>query len=212
MKVIKESQEGVKVQEALTTQEFVPQAENVLTKLAKARQFITNTPVKKAGRNSYSEYDYFTPAQISSLVEDACNKYGLLTVYNLKRDEFGLLAKLDVIDTANGATLSFQIVTDIPEIKATNSAQKLGGVVTYSERYLKMTAFGIVDNNLDFDTTTNTKKAATPKSAPEKKVLTKEAADAMIGFIADGKGEIVASKLAFYAPGAEVDRVITQLK
>ena len=32
--------------------------------------------------------------------------------------------------------------------------------MTYTERYLKMSLFWIIDNNLDFDTTENTKKNA----------------------------------------------------
>jgi hypothetical protein len=32
--------------------------------------------------------------------------------------------------------------------------------MTYTERYLKMSAFWIIDNNLDFDTTENTKANA----------------------------------------------------
>ena len=56
----------------------------------------------------------------------------------------------------------------IPEIKATNIAQQLGGCVTYTERYLKMSLFGITDNQLDFDTTENTKKQTeTATKVPE---------------------------------------------
>jgi hypothetical protein len=47
--------------------------------------------------------------------------------------------------------VKFSIATEIPEIKATNVAQQLGGAVTYSERYLLMIAYDIKDNNLDFD-------------------------------------------------------------
>lgn len=42
--------------------------------------------------------------------------------------------------------------------------------MTFCERYLKQTAFGIYDNNLDFDTTENTKKVAkAEEKADEKK-------------------------------------------
>ena len=65
------------------------------------------------------------------------------------------------IDTGN--SIEYIMATAIPEIKATNIAQQLGGCVTYTERYLKMSAFGIVDNNLDPDTTNNTKKTEEQK-------------------------------------------------
>ena len=54
----------------------------------------------------------------------------------------------------------------IPDITATNAAQQLGGCMTYTERYLKMTAFGIVDNSLDPDTTENTESTVKAQTKP----------------------------------------------
>lgn len=68
------------------------------------------------------------------------------------------------------------MATAIPSITATNAAQQLGGCVTYTERYLKMTAFGISDNTLDLDS----KKQETKKEtavADEKKWLNKNTKD-----------------------------------
>jgi hypothetical protein len=139
----------------------------IYNKLQQARDFIKNSPVKKEGKNSYSNYEYFTPSQISKLVHDACQETGLIHIYNLRRNKLGYTATIVIINTSKpDESIIFQIPTSIPEIKATNEAQKLGGAVTYSQRYLLMIAFDIVDNSLDFDTTKNTINQTKP--APQK--------------------------------------------
>jgi hypothetical protein len=143
-------------------------AKNVKRKLLDARGIISNTKMKKAGSNKFSNYDYFTPDQVDKLVFDACNQTGLLTVFNFLRKEDGYEGTLTVYDVDSDSEIVFTMATDVPEIKATNITQKIGGSTTYTERYLKMTAFGIMDNSLDFDS----QKPAT-QSVPEKKKMTK---------------------------------------
>lgn len=123
----------------------------VLKKMLAARKLIAANEMKKAGRNSYSGFDYFTPEQVKILVDNACFEFNLLTKFDLIRGEMGLTAYLAIIDLDSGESINFSTPTEIPEIKATNAAQRLGGTMTFTERYLKMTAFGIADNTLDFD-------------------------------------------------------------
>jgi len=120
-----------------------------IKKLQQARQEIRNTKLEKKGFNSFSKYKYFTPEQISELTSNP--KFGLFNKFDLVRTEHGLMARLSVIDIESGKSVDFQIATEIPEIKATNVAQQLGGCVTYSERYLLQIAYDIKDNSLDFD-------------------------------------------------------------
>ena len=136
----------------------------IYKKIASVKESIKKTKLEKKGHNEFSNYDYFTPDQIESLVYDSCNSNGLLTKFDLKRNEFGEFGILSVIDIESGETESFEMATAIPVIKATNIAQQLGGCVTYTERYLKMTAFGIVENNLDPDSKDNSEpKETQPK-------------------------------------------------
>lgn len=137
--------------------------EKLLQKIAKAKQEIKETKMKKEGKNTYSNYEYFTPSQIEQLVSSACTNNGLITTFSLLRNELGEYGLLTVFDIDTGDKIEVQMATAIPEIKATNIAQQLGGCVTYTERYLKTSFFGIVDNSLDFDTTENTKKHAETK-------------------------------------------------
>ena len=139
----------------------------LLNKLASAKAEIKSTKLKKEGRNTYSNYEYFTPSQIEFLVATACHNNRLLTSFDLIRNDLGVYGRLTVYDLESGEKLTTEMASAIPEIKATNIAQQLGGCVTYTERYLKMSLFGITDNQLDFDTTENTKKQAAPE--PTKK-------------------------------------------
>ena len=135
----------------------------LLNKLASAKAEIKATKLKKEGKNTYSNYEYFTPSQIEFLVASACHNNKLLTSFDLIRNELGVYGRLTVYDLESGEKLTAEMASAIPEIKATNIAQQLGGCVTYTERYLKMSLFGITDNQLDFDTTENAKKQAEPK-------------------------------------------------
>ena len=140
----------------------------LLNKLASAKAEIKSTKLKKEGKNTFSNYEYFTPSQIEFLVATACHNNKLLTSFDLIRNDLGVFGRLTVYDLESGEKLTTEMASAIPEIKATNIVQQLGGCVTYTERYLKMSLFGITDNQLDFDTTENTKKQAEPKQAEKK--------------------------------------------
>ena len=147
----------------------------IYKKLLNARYSIKNTKVEKKGENNFTKFKYFTPSQISDLVHDACIETGLVTIYNLVKESGEYTAKLQIFNVDKpDEIIVFVIPTAMPEIKATNEAQRVGGMVTYSERYLKMIAFDITDNSLDFDTTENTEKQvkipeilALPKITPK---------------------------------------------
>lgn len=161
-------------------------------KISLAKKEIKETKTEKKGENSFSKYKYFTPDQIEQLVYIACEKYGLLTSFNLIRNEFGTFGVLSIIDIESGNKLDYQMATAIPEIKATNIAQQLGGCVTYTERYLKMSAFGITDNSLDFDTSENTKINNTELVVKKEKL--KEEPKTMLTDLTIAKQEIKESK------------------
>ena len=141
---------------------------NIYEKLAAARKTIRNTTTKKAGRNTYSGYDYFTPEQVEQLVFTACEKEGLIVLTSLRKDGFGYFQELILKDIQEPMSeLRFELRTEMPEIKATNAAQQMGGMDTYSERYIKMKVFQIKDNNLDFDAHDNRKVYPSKPISPE---------------------------------------------
>jgi len=133
---------------------------DIYQKLHEARKYIKTCGEEKKGWNDYSKYKYYTPDQISDLSFRACEDQHLLTKFSLIRDELGILGQLIIINLDNPDEKEiFSMASAIPEIKATNASQQLGGAVTYTERYLLMVAFDIKDNNLDFDSKDQSKKS-----------------------------------------------------
>lgn len=155
----------------------------VISKLFDAKKQVSAMKKSKEGENSFSKYSYFTPEQVNKIVQEACEKNWLLTKFDLCRNEFGVYGTLTVYDIEKWDSLEFKAATEIPEIKATNAAQQLGGCMTYTERYLKMTAFWIVDNSLDFDTTENTKAFASKPKEQEQELDWFEKAKQSIEFM-----------------------------
>lgn len=131
---------------------------NVLRKIAEAKKSIASQKITKEWKNTFSNYNYFTPEQVCWIVQKVCDENNLLTKFDLIRNEFWIQWQLTIYDIDTDESIVFVWATAIPEIKATNVAQQIWWCMTYTERYLKMTAFWIADNSLDFDTTENTKK------------------------------------------------------
>ena len=134
--------------------------ESLIKKIVDARNLIGATKMKKSGHNSYSKYDYFTPEQVEKLVSDACNEVGITFVFHLKADQFGMYGELQVFSVDGSPIITTEMRTAMPEIKATNAAQQMGGAMTYTRRYMLMSLFGITDNSLDFDSQDNRKQPA----------------------------------------------------
>jgi len=145
----------------------------ILKKMNEAVEIIKSQNLKKKGKNTFSKYDYYTPEQVSELVIGACHKVKLFPKFDLKRNELGIVGVLSIYDIeSDEAPVVFEMASDIPNIKATNVSQQLGGAMTYTKRYLFMNAFDIADNNLDFDTTENTKKSQEQKMGIDEAVKT----------------------------------------
>jgi hypothetical protein len=137
---------------------------NIINSLAKAKSKIATIKVSKDWENDYSHYQYFTPEQVNMLVQKVCDEFKLLTKFDLIRNEFWMYWTLTIYDLESWESLVFEWASELPDIKATVSSQRYGWLMTYLERYLKMTAFWICDNSLDLDTTENTKKAVEKKA------------------------------------------------
>ena len=152
---------------------------NILKKLAEAKKLIASQKITNERKNSYSNYSYFTPEQVASIVQKACDEFWLFTKFDLIRDEQWIEWQLTVYDIDTEESMTFIWASAIPEIKATNVAQQIWWCMTYTERYLKMTAFWIADNSLDFDTTENTEKTAKAESKKETKRFNKEQLEAL---------------------------------
>ncbi len=142
--------------------------ENVLSKLALARQAIKATKIKKDAKNDFSKYDYFSPELIGKLVSDACIETDSICLFNLKKDELGYYGELIFTDLESKESITTIMRTERPQITATNETQQMGGMQTYTKRYCMMNLFDIEDNTIDFDSQDNTKTSFKPdKKNPE---------------------------------------------
>lgn len=146
---------------------------NITEKLLEARKRIKETPIAKQGKNEFSKYDYFTPSQVSELVNTVCQELKILPVFSLIKDQFGLFGVLRLIDLEEPEShIATEMRTEMPKITATNMTQQMGGCETYTKRYMLMSAFDITDNNLDFDSQDNrTKEPVTEGSQLSQEVL-----------------------------------------
>ena len=129
---------------------------NIYEKIQACRASIKACNLKKTGNNSYSNYDYYTPEQVDKLVYDACLPNKLFNKFELKRDINGLYGQMTVIDLESKEEAVFDAATEMPVITATNASQQMGGCMTFTNRYLLMFIYTIVDNSLDFDSQDNT--------------------------------------------------------
>lgn len=124
---------------------------SVYKKLLEARKIIREHGVSKDGNNKFANYNYFTPDGVKAAVGGACQLVGIIPIFSLDRDDLGLFGRLRIVDVESNEDVEFRISTAIPEIKATNVTQQVGGCITYTERYALMVAFEIADNKADFD-------------------------------------------------------------
>lgn len=139
---------------------------SIYKKINQAIEKIKNSDLKKTGKNTFSGYSYYTPEQVDKLVYDACKELNLFVKFDLLRNELGEFGELKVICLDDESQVVYTMASAIPEIKATNVTQQIGGCMTYTKRYMLMNVFDIVDNNLDFDAGNNSNN-----TAPDKKWL-----------------------------------------
>lgn len=145
----------------------------ILEKIALARTHIKAHPLKKDGKNTFSNYDYFTPELVGKMVNDACIEAEIICVFNMKKDELGYFGELITVELETGESLTTIMRTEKPVIKATNETQQMGGMNTYTKRYCLMSLFDIEDNTMDFDSDNSKKIEIKEKKDDDKPWLNK---------------------------------------
>lgn len=140
---------------------------NIFQRLKEAREFVRKESPTKDGENEFSNFKYFTPEFVEDLTTRAADSVGCICICDLKADEFGYFQTLRFLNIQNPEEfIDFELRTKHGEITATNAAQQMGGTDTYSERYVKMKAFGIKDNSIDPDAHDGSKGGKAKKANP----------------------------------------------
>ena len=117
---------------------------SIYQKLQKARVTLQEMNLKKSGKNKYAGFTYYELGDFLPAINEICNKIGLCPIINFD-DQY---ATMKIYDCDN-ADIYIEFTSPMKEIeqKGCNPIQSLGGVETYSRRYLYLTAFEIVEND-----------------------------------------------------------------
>ena len=117
---------------------------NVYEKLQKARVELQSASIKKSGKNTYSNYDYFELGDFLPMINTIFNELKLFSQISFSQE----LATLKIINTEKPEeVIEFTSPMADAQLKGCHPIQNLGAVETYQRRYLYMMALEIVEHD-----------------------------------------------------------------
>lgn len=138
---------------------------NLYQKVQKIRVELQEMNLKKSGLNKYAGFKYYELGDFLPELNKLSEKYGVCNCISFDT-EVATLTIYDA-DTSGREILKFTSPMKEMELKGCNAIQALGGVETYSRRYLYLTAYEIVENDLS-DAVAGQTKANESKTKPQK--------------------------------------------
>jgi hypothetical protein len=140
---------------------------NIYEKMTEAKKMILKSNLKKSGENKFAGFKYYELADITPTIIDVCSKLKLHTRISFDKE----YATLTITNIEN---IEEQLIYQSPmkelSLKGCNDIQALGGVETYSRRYLYLTAFDIIENDM-FDAKSGTKDNEVTEESKLKKEI-----------------------------------------
>lgn len=134
---------------------------NLFTKINNVKEGILKASLKKSWVNKFSWFSYYELGDIIPTIVMLCRQEWIFTSISYTED----VATLTIYDCENPEQF---IETTSPmrsvELKGCNQIQALGWVETYQRRYLYMSAFDIVENDM-FDAVAGSDKAPAKASS-----------------------------------------------
>lgn len=132
---------------------------NIYEKVQIIKKEFLEKNIKKSGKNKFANFSYYELSDITPPLIELCNKYKIFTSFSFDKE----LSKLKIINIEKPEE---EIIYTSPmeelELKGCNKIQALGGTETYQRRYLYMSAFDIIENDL-FDATSGSKQIESKK-------------------------------------------------
>lgn len=117
---------------------------NIYEKLQNMRVELQQKNIKKSGKNKFAGYEYYELSDVLPAINELQAKYKTCSYISFNSD----LAVLTII---NAEKPEEQITFSSPmaglNLKGAHEIQNLGGVQTYSRRYLYLNAFEITEND-----------------------------------------------------------------
>lgn len=124
---------------------------NIYIKIQNIKEKLLRENIKKSGKNKFAGYTYYELADFIPFIIKFCNEEKLFTSISFDNE----MAKLTIINAENAEEkIEYTSPMRNLELKGCNEIQGLGGVETYSRRYLYMCAFDIIENDM-FDAVVN---------------------------------------------------------
>jgi len=118
---------------------------SIYEKLLKARIELHSTKLKKTGKNAFSGYDYFELEDIMPKILELMDKYKFIGIVSYTNE----LATLTLLDCEKPEDkIIFTSPMSTANLKGCHDVQNLGAVETYERRYLYITAFEIIENDI----------------------------------------------------------------
>lgn len=118
---------------------------NIYEKMQIAKEVILKANLKKSGKNTFANYTYYELADLLPTIIKTCNELKLFTKVTFN-DEFATLEIINIDETSE--TIVYTSPMKELNLKGANAVQALGGVETYQRRYLYMSAFDIIENDM----------------------------------------------------------------
>ena len=118
---------------------------SIYKKIQIVKEKILTANLKKTGENRYAGFKYYELADFTPTIIKLCNEVGLFTKISFDNE----VATLKIINSDKPEeTEEYTSPMRDLELKGCNKIQALGGVETYSRRYLYMSAFDIIENDM----------------------------------------------------------------
>ena len=143
---------------------------SIYKKIQFVKNEILKANLKKSGVNKFSGFTYYELSDFTPTIVKLCEEVGLFTKFTYTNE----VATLIIInsDKPEQKEEYTSPMRDL-QLKGCNDIQALGGVETYSRRYLYMSAFDIIENDM-FDPATGDDKNESVKPKEEKKASPKQ--------------------------------------
>lgn len=142
---------------------------NIYEKITNIKSDFLKANVKKSGKNKFANYTYYELADITPVLIELCKQCGIFTKFSYTKEN----ATLEIINIDNPTERElYTSPMEELDLKGCNRIQALGGTETYQRRYLYMSAFDIIENDM-FDAVVSEEKK------PKKEELTDEQQERM---------------------------------
>ena len=118
---------------------------NIYEKIQLVRNELSNKKLKKSGKNTYSNYDYYELGDFLPQINNLMHEHKLFSLVKFDADT----ATLTILDSEKPEDrIEFFSPMASIELKGAHAIQNIGAIETYQRRYLYMMAFEISESDI----------------------------------------------------------------